>query len=234
MAKKQISEAKRLSNQLRNLRRQYDTRIKAFQKAVDIAPETQRRQYEVAVETLKKERANINMAKLRELHEFRKVSGEGYQNTLSATADIYMKKKKERISFIPTQRPADIVRTDTLANVQYKYAAKEIMVFTYGKLWEKGMTKEERQQAIVEKVAKAYDIPSSAVTSRQIMEFYQDMIREFTGDESYEISRDPFGTSMVPGKYAKELESGYAAFLEFANYKQYAEQQREAREGRRK
>ena len=231
---KKPTQARQMSRQLENIRRKFERRAKAFEKAAKLTMNMgESAEYTRAAASLRQEAKEFTMATVRGHQEYLKTRQDAL-TTLSAAFGEIQAKAKTRLSYIPSQKPKDILRSESLANVQYKYAARDITVFTYGKVWHAKMTKEERQQAIKQEVATRLNIPIETVTTGQIMRYYEDAIRKFTGDESYTLADSPYQESFLPGRYAKELESGYAVYLRGGDYNQFAMQQIQSRYERKR
>lgn len=240
MAKRAKTEARVLSDKIRNTRDKYIRRAKAFEQASKFVSADLATRYQAAAASLRTEAQKATMSGIREA-QAQIYSLTGKQVSLTEAYMEVKERHEKRLSYIPAQRAKDLARSDTLSNVEYKYAAREIMVFTYGKIWHRDMTKQEREQAIRNKIANTLDIPLESVTAKQVMDFYRDIIREYTGDYSYDFIRDAFTDEFMSGKYAKELEQGYAIYsggfnggkYKWNTYEKHEQQMQESRARRK-
>lgn len=208
--------ARKISRQLENIRKTYRRRALALEKASRLTMNMgESVEYKRAAESLRREASNISMENLRKYHEFRKAQDSTYMGTLSASAGMYMSSKKERIGYVPAQKPEEILKSETLSNIQYKYAGREIMVFTYGEVWDANDSPEARKQKVREEAARQLGVAPETLTTSQILSFYERAIREAYGDETFELRRDPL-SEMVEGakKYERNIEMGYSLYLE--------------------
>lgn len=208
------SAAKQLSDQLNNIRKKYNTRIKHLENIANkLSDERQRKQYQDAANLLRKER---------EQYYAKNVTKGTKKGSVEYTKAIKeaIKEGTGRVDLIPSKRGTE---HETLQATRWKYASKEIMAFTYMDVWQPlkvdkktgkqtGMTYEQRQRAIFAAAERGLGLAPGTATIADVMDYYEGLMKQAYG-EDYDIT-DP--GSPDEEKY-KEIESRYSEVYEETN-----------------
>ena len=235
------STAKQYSDELNKIRKQFVTRSRQFDKASGIADESMTAQYSLAAQTMLHEREYYTSKAIKErvAHRERAAWTSQAYKALElgdvAKYDEYMDKAKnvkvsisskayqeevkativqgyERLGYIPSRKPKEILDRDRLANVQWKYAVKEIAVFTFGEIWQEGDDNETMVYKLKREVSKKTGIENPSV--RDIMDYYRDIIREYYDDSDFDFTGGYGTNGESPDRsYSHDLMFGYGMYL---------------------
>lgn len=110
--------------------------------------------------------------------------------------NVALRNANRRIEYVGFTDAKTENKREVLGNIQMRYAAKEIMVFTQNKLWHGGMSNEERWQALRNEVKKhskeVLGREVSAPTNMDIIDYFERAIQMHYGKPDYSIRREPF------------------------------------------
>ena len=235
------STSKQYSDELNKIRKQFVTRSRQFEKASGIADESIAGQYSEAAQTMLHEREYYTAKAIKERVAYRERAAWTSQAYKAlelgdvAKYDEYMDKAKnvkvstrsksyqeevkativqgyERLGYIPSRKPKEILDRDRLANVQWKYAMKEIAVFTFGEIWQEGDDNETMVYKLKREVSKRTGIENPSV--RDIMDYYRDVICEYYDDDDFDFIGGHNTQNEAPDRsYEHDLMFGYGMYL---------------------
>lgn len=150
------------SEQLRSERRKLERRAKGLEKLAyeaDVQPSQQL----ATAHFLREQAKGLSVTELRK-------TGESIETAYSKAASLSAQ--------YPTSA-RDIAQSEKLARQQLKLVSRELMVFTYDTVWKEGMTTKQREEAIRREAATQLGIPEKALTTRQLLDYYEKAIGEY-------------------------------------------------------
>ena len=200
-----------LTATLRRVRDTYSRRIKQLTKTANelrkIGNYSAAIEHEEAAATLEYERSNAKVKAVKSGINAKNNSAEEF------TKEYYKRvgEIEKRISNIPNIKPSAMVQREALGKIRMRYA-RDIMVFTYGSVWGKGDSPEQRRQKLINEVKK--QTGKMIVSDADVIEYYEQAIKDYYDDEYYSVGYAPFeDTDITEARYEKDLSLGYSRFL---------------------
>lgn len=205
-----------LARQLDNMRKQYKRRAERLEQMASSTPNsTLAAEYAAGAESLREE---IKLLRVKEIVRGAKAGSMEWQSAIQDK----LENARALIRNTPLRKVSTETNRELLGSVQMKYAAHQLMVYTYGDLWDSSDTPQQRWAKLrYEVYAHSEEVLGRHIenpTNMDILDYFERTLQIFYNDDSFQFDRSAFGAQNTYGKYERELENAYSGYHRGLSY----------------